>query len=130
MEIRTRTEVEALSGDGRLERVRWRQMESGVTDEVGLGHLFSMIGAEPNTEWLNGCVAVDARGFVLTGPDLRQTELEASAWPLPRAPKLLETSLPLVFAVGDVRSGNVKRVASAVGEGSICISLVHQVLQD
>ena len=130
VEIRTRTEVEALSGDGRLERVRWRQVESGVTDEVGLGHLFSMIGAEPNTEWLNGCVAVDARGFVLTGPDLRQTELEASAWPLPRAPKLLETSLPLVFAVGDVRSGNVKRVASAVGEGSICISLVHQVLQD
>ena len=130
IEIRTRTEVEALSGHGRLEGVRWRQTESGVVDEVRLGHLFSMIGAEPNTEWLNGCVAVDARGFVLTGPDLRQTELEASGWTLPRAPKLLETSLPLVFAVGDVRSGNVKRVAAAVGEGSICISLVHQVLHD
>jgi thioredoxin reductase (NADPH) len=89
-----------------------------------------MIGADPNTEWLNGCVAVDARGFVLTGPDVQSGELHASSWHLPRPPKLLETSLPGVFAAGDVRSGNLKRVASAVGEGSICISLVHQVLQD
>ncbi len=129
IEIRTRTEVEALLGDGRVERVRWRQAETGVVDEVRLGHIFSMIGAQPNTEWLNGCVAVDERGFVLTGPDLRTAELQGSRWQLPRGPKLLETSLPGVFAVGDVRSGNVKRVASAVGEGSICISLVHQVLQ-
>ena len=130
IEIRTRTEVEALLGDGRVERVRWRQAETGVVDDVRLGHIFSMIGAEPNTEWLNGCVAVDERGFVLTGPDIQPSELQASSWQLARRPKLLETSLPGVFAVGDVRSGNVKRVASAVGEGSICISLVHQVLQD
>ena len=88
-----------------------------------------MTGAAPNTRWLDGCVVLDAKAFIKTGPDLSLDDLHAARWPLARPPHLLETSLPGVFAVGDVRSGNVKRVASAVGEGSIAIALVHQALQ-
>jgi thioredoxin reductase (NADPH) len=87
-----------------------------------------MTGAIPNTHWLAGCVVRDAKGFIKTGPDLTQDELAEAHWPPGRAPYLLETSLPGVFAVGDVRAGNIKRVASAVGEGSIAVSFVHQVL--
>ena len=87
-----------------------------------------MTGAVPCTEWLGGCLAVDAKGFIKTGPDLSKDDL--AHWPLARPPYLLETSLPGVFAVGDVRGGNVKRVASAVGEGSIAVSFVHQVLHE
>jgi len=93
-------------------------------------HVFVMTGAVPNTRWLDGCVALDARGFIKTGPDLSEDDLATAHWPLARPPHLLETSLPGVFAVGDVRAGNIKRVASAVGEGSIAISFVHQVLQE
>ena len=93
-------------------------------------HLFLMTGAIPNTAWLNGCVALDAKGFVKTGNQLTPEDLAAARWPLPRSPYLFETSLPGVFAVGDVRSGSMKRVASAVGEGSAAISLVHQVLAE
>jgi thioredoxin reductase (NADPH) len=89
-------------------------------------HLFLMTGATPQTEWLKGCVALDEKGFVKTGPDLSQADL--AGWPLARAPYLLETNVPAVFAVGDVRAGSVKRVASAVGEGSICLQLVHRAL--
>jgi len=89
-----------------------------------------MTGAMPNTGWLRGCVAVDAKGFIKTGPDLSPDDLAAARWPLSRPPHLLETSLPGVFAVGDVRGGNIKRVASAVGEGSIAVSFVHQVLHE
>lgn len=89
-----------------------------------------MAGAVPNTGWLNGCVALDPKGFIKTGPDLSQDDLAQAKWPLPRPPHLLETSLPGVFAVGDVRGGNIKRVASAVGEGSIAVSFVHQVLHE
>jgi thioredoxin reductase (NADPH) len=89
-----------------------------------------MTGARPSTHWLDGCLTMDGRGFIKTGRDLTAEELSAASWPLVRPPFLLETSLPGVFAVGDVRAGNVKRVASAVGEGSICISLVHQVLSE
>jgi thioredoxin reductase (NADPH) len=85
------------------------------------------MGAIPNTAWLGGCLALDTKGFIKTGPDLSQEDLMAAHWPLLRNPHLLETSLPGVFAVGDVRAGNVKRVASAVGEGSIAIAFVHQV---
>ena len=84
----------------------------------------------PNTGWLDGCVALDAKGFIKTGPDLSREDLAAAKWPLARPPHLLETSLPGVFAVGDVRGGNVKRVASAVGEGSIAVAFVHQVLAE
>ena len=89
-----------------------------------------MTGATPHTAWLDGCVALDDKGFVKTGPDLTSDDLAASAWPLARRPYLLETSLPGVFAVGDVRAGSVKRVASAVGEGSVVVSLVHKVLAE
>jgi thioredoxin reductase (NADPH) len=92
--------------------------------------VFVMTGASPNTGWLDGCVAIDASGFIKTGPDLTADDLAAAKWPRARAPHLLETSLPGVFAAGDVRGGNVKRVASAVGEGSIAISFVHRVLQE
>ena len=91
-------------------------------------HVFIMTGAVPNTAWLDGCVALDGRGFIKTGPDLSTEDLTAAAWPLPRPPYLLETNRPGVFAVGDVRGGNIKRVASAVGEGSIAVAFVHQVL--
>ena len=87
-----------------------------------------MAGADPATHWLDGCVALDAKGFVKTGSALSDEDLRDAEWPLARRPLLLETSLPGVFAVGDVRGGNVKRVASAVGEGSISIAFVHQVL--
>ena len=88
-----------------------------------------MTGAAPNTRWLSGCLALDGNGFIKTGPDLSPEDLATARWPLARPPHLLETSRPGVFAVGDARSGNVKRVASAVGEGSIAISFVHQVLR-
>jgi thioredoxin reductase (NADPH) len=89
-----------------------------------------MTGADPNTHWLDGCIALDNKGFIKTGSELSPEDLTAAHWPLARQPYLLETSLPGVFAVGDVRSGSVKRVASAVGEGSIAISIVHQVLRE
>ena len=100
----------------------------GTVEAHDIRHVFVMLGAVPNTRWLDGCVALDAAGFIKTGPDLSPDDLAAAHWPLARVPHLLETSLPGVFAVGDVRGGNVKRVASAVGEGSIAVSFVHQVL--
>jgi thioredoxin reductase (NADPH) len=89
-----------------------------------------MTGATPSTGWLDGCIALDGKGFIKTGPDLTDAELASANWPLARAPHLLETGLPGVFAVGDVRSGNLKRVASAVGEGAIAVAFVHQVLRE
>jgi thioredoxin reductase (NADPH) len=88
-----------------------------------------MTGADPNTSWIDGCVVLDNKGFIKTGSELFTEDLNAVAWPLARQPYLLETSLPGVFAVGDVRGGSIKRVASSVGEGSIVISFIHQVLQ-
>ena len=128
--LRTRTEIAALEGSERLERVRLRDRESGAEETHAIRHVFLMTGARPNTQWLDGCVTLDANGFIKTGPDLTKADLAAAEWPLTRAPHLLETSLPGVFAVGDVRAGNVKRVASAVGEGSIAVSFVHQVLAE
>lgn len=130
IEVRTRTAIEALSGDSRLERVRVRRTGDAIGEDLSVAHVFSMIGARPNTGWLDESVSMDARGFIRTGNDLGKGDLETAQWPLARQPHLLETSLPGVFAVGDVRAGNIKRVASAVGEGSICISLVHQVLRE
>jgi thioredoxin reductase (NADPH) len=127
--LRTRTEVTALEGRDHLERVQWRDHQTGTTETRDISHVFIMTGAAPNTRWLDGCVVLDAKAFIKTGPDLSPDDLHAAQWPLSRAPYLLETSLPGVFAVGDVRSGNTKRVASAVGEGSISIALVHQALQ-
>jgi len=84
----------------------------------------------PNTKWVEGCIAVDDKGFIKTGNDLTPEDLAAKKWPLPRRPYLLETSLPGVFAVGDVRGNNFKRVAPAVGEGSVAVGLVHSVLHE
>ena len=129
IELRTCTEITALDGNGHLERVTWRK--DGESPESGdIRHVFIMTGAAPSTKWLGGCVALDEQGFVKTGADLTPEDLAAAKWPLTRPPYLLETSRPGVFAVGDVRAGNVKRVASAVGEGSIVISLVHRTLQE
>jgi len=125
--LRTRTELVALDGGRHLDRVQWRDSR-GVVETHDMRHVFIMTGAVPNTAWLDGCVALDGRGFIKTGPDLSTEDLTAAAWPLPRPPYLLETNRPGVFAVGDVRGGNIKRVASAVGEGSIAVAFVHQVL--
>jgi thioredoxin reductase (NADPH) len=129
IEVLPHTEVVKLEGSEHLERVTWRNKSTGAEEECAIRHVFMMTGAVPNTAWLNGCIALDAKGFIKTGPDLAADDL-AAHWKLARHPYLLETSLPGVFAVGDVRAGNVKRVASAVGEGSIAISFVHRFLQE
>ncbi|HEY6844431.1 MAG TPA: FAD-dependent oxidoreductase [Thermoanaerobaculia bacterium] len=129
IEVRAHCEVAALDGDSHLQRVHCRASDgSESTEEVR--HLFVMTGAVPATKWLHGCIALDADGFIKTGPDLTREDLDAAHWPLARPPHLLETSVPHVFAIGDVRCGNIKRVASAVGEGSIAIAFVHRVLHE
>jgi thioredoxin reductase (NADPH) len=130
IELHARTEMIALEGNGWLERVGWRNNQTGRIETHPIKHVFVMTGAVPNTAWLEGCVTLDDKGFIKTGPDLSPDDLTRAHWSLARAPHLLETSLPGVFAVGDVRGGNIKRVASAVGEGSIAVSFVHQVLQE
>jgi thioredoxin reductase (NADPH) len=130
IELRPHTEIVGLEGDEHLESVRWQNKETGKTEERNIRHVFVMTGATPNTSWLDDCVALDASGFVKTGADLLPDDLNSARWPLARRPFLLETSLPGVFAVGDVRGGSIKRVASAVGEGSIAVSFVHQVLRE
>jgi thioredoxin reductase (NADPH) len=127
--LRTRTEVIAFEGESHLERLTWRDNSTGTTETHDIRHIFVMTGAAPSTDWLAGCLALDEKGFIKTGPDLSKEDLAKARWPLPRLPYLLETSLPGVFAVGDVRSGSIKRVASGVGEGSIAISFVHRALQ-
>ena len=125
--LRTRTELVALDGNRQLDRVQWRESRTGVIETHDIRHVFMMTGAVPNTAWLDGCVALDASGFIKTGSDLSPEDLTAAGWSLTRSPYLLETNRPGVFAVGDVRGGNIKRVASAVGEGSIAVAFVHQV---
>jgi thioredoxin reductase (NADPH) len=124
------TEIVTLEGGKNLESVRWQNNQTGQAEEHKIGHVFVMTGATPNTGWLDGCIALDTKGFIKTGADLLPENLNAAVWPLARQPYLLETSLPGVFAVGDVRGGSIKRVASAVGEGSIAISFVHQLLAE
>lgn len=130
IDLRPNTEIVKLEGGEHLERGVWRNNRTGATETRDIRHVFVMTGAVPNTAWLDGCVALDARGFIKTGPDLSSEDLAAHQWKLTRPPHLLETTLPGVFAVGDVRAGNVKRVASAVGEGSIAISFVHRFLHE
>jgi thioredoxin reductase (NADPH) len=128
--LHTQTEIVALEGRDQLERVQWRNNTTGDTAWHDIRHVFVMTGAVPASRWLDGCVALDDKGFVLTGNDIPHEALDGARWLSGRPPYLLETSLPGVFAVGDVRAGNIKRVASAVGEGSIAISFVHQVLSE
>ncbi|MGB6429241.1 MAG: FAD-dependent oxidoreductase [Candidatus Acidiferrales bacterium] len=144
IEVHYHTEIVALEGDKHLERVTWKDKITGETSVHDIRHVFIMAGASPRTEWLRGCVALDDKGFILTGretnladgnpapsaPGATPDENAQPKWPLPRFPLMLETSLPGVFAVGDVRAGNVKRVASAVGEGAIAVHLVHRVLAE
>jgi thioredoxin reductase (NADPH) len=125
--VHAQCEIEALEGNTELERVRWRTRGNGA-EEHAIRHLFSMTGAIPNTRWLGGCVALDEKGFVKTGPDVDPAEL--APFPNRRRPYQFETSRPAIFAVGDVRSASVKRVASAVGEGTMCIQLVHRTLAE
>jgi thioredoxin reductase (NADPH) len=116
------TKVEGLEGNSQLERIHLRNTRTKNLEVCNLRHLFLMTGAEPNTAWLNGCVALDNKHFIRTGVEAGRD------WKLRRAPFILETSLPGVFAVGDIRSGSVKRVASAVGEGSMAVQFVHRFL--
>ncbi len=128
--MRLHTEITALMGGDHLESVQWRDNETHTLETHEIRHVFVMTGATPNTQWVGDCVALDDKEFIKTGPELTKEDLIAVRWPLLRTPHLLETSLPGVFAAGDVRSGNIKRVASAVGEGSIAIAFVHQVLHE
>ncbi|MEP6653377.1 MAG: FAD-dependent oxidoreductase [Myxococcales bacterium] len=130
IELRTRTQIEAISGGDRLEKVRWRHLDTGQIEERDLCHVFVMTGADPNTAWLQECLSLDAQKFVKTGVDLTAEDLRQARWWVDRPPYLMETSLPGVFAVGDVRSSSVKRVASAVGEGSVCVQLLHKTLHE
>jgi len=132
IELHFNTEIVSMDGHTHLERVDWLDKSTGQTSTHQIHHVFMMAGASPRTTWLRGCVAMDDKGFILTGRDLDgfAGASASTAWPLSRPPQMLETSLPGVFAVGDVRSGNVKRVASAVGEGAICVHLVHRALAE
>lgn len=122
--VKPRTEVEALEGEGRLQRVRWRDRATDTTETHDIRHLFLMTGADPNTGWLDGCFALDEKRFIKTGTELGDN------WSMRRPPFPLETSRAGVFAVGDIRAGSVKRVASAVGEGSMAVQFVHKVLAE
>ena len=128
--VKPHTEIITLEGNHQLDSVRWRNNQSGETEKRNIKHIFIMTGADPNTRWLNGCLVLDAKGFINTGPDLSPENLKATGWSLKRQPYLLETSLPGVLAAGDVRGGSIKRVASAVGEGSTVISFVHKIIQE
>jgi thioredoxin reductase (NADPH) len=127
IELHYCTEITTLEGETHLERVTWTDKNTGETTTHPIRHVFIMTGASPRTDWLRECMALDDKGFILTGRDLREVPNDFT-WPLHREPLMLETSLPSVFAVGDIRAGSVKRVASAVGEGAISVSLVHRAL--
>ncbi len=126
IEVRFQTEVVGASGDGHLQAITLSDRATGAEEEAAASWLFIFIGAAPRTDWLGDAVARDARGFVLTGPEL-PSPLDVG-WPLERSPFALETSVPGVFAAGDVRLDSMKRVASAVGEGAMAVYLVHRYL--
>ena len=127
--VRTNSEVVAASGDDHLERIRIADRKAGTEQEVETSWLFVFIGAAPCTDWLGKEIRRDDKGFVLTGPDLIVDGRLPGDWPLERDPYFLETSVPGVFAAGDVRGQSVKRVASAVGEGAMAVTLIHRYLE-
>jgi thioredoxin reductase (NADPH) len=129
IEVRLSTEVVGAEGDGHLERLTLCDRCTGATETVNAGYLFIFVGAAPRTEWLDGIVTRDERGYVLTGPDLLSEGQRPLGWRLDRDPFYLESSVPGVFAAGDVRANSVKRVASAVGEGAMAIQLLHKYLE-
>jgi thioredoxin reductase (NADPH) len=126
--LHVRTEIIALDGADQLESVTWKTGD-GAPEKHAIGHVFLMTGAMPCTQWLKPGIALNDKGFVRTGPDLRSEDFSAASWETARQPEFFETNVPGIFAVGDVRCGSVKRVAAAVGEGSACIQQVHRVLQ-
>jgi thioredoxin reductase (NADPH) len=128
--VRTRTEVAEAQGDGHLERLVLVDRDTGAQETVESGPTFVFIGAAPRTEWLDGVVVRDTRGFIRTGPDLLTEGRPPAGWPLDREPYYLESSVPGVFVAGDVRASSVKRVASAVGEGAMAVTLVHRYLEE
>ena len=128
--VRTRTEVAEAQGNGHLERLVLRDRDTGATEIVDCGPMFVFIGAAPRTEWLEGVLVRDHRGFVRTGPDLLTEGKPPAGWSLDREPYYLESSVPGVFVAGDVRAESVKRVASAVGEGAMAVTLVHRYLEE
>jgi thioredoxin reductase (NADPH) len=128
--LRARTQITRLEGNGALDRVIWQTSPDGEPETRKIQHVFLMTGAVPNTKWLQGCVALDDKGFVRAGPDLHAENGMPPEWPLARPPMHLETTIPGIFVVGDVRCGSTKRVAAAVGEGSVCVQLVHRVLAE
>jgi len=130
IQVEYRSRVAEVHGDDHLESVSIICDSTGGVNRVPATALFVFIGAEPRTSWLDGTVERNERGFILTGPDLLKSGKRPKGWTLERDPSLLETSLPGVFAVGDVRFGSVKRVASGVGEGSVAIQFVHQYLSN
>ncbi len=130
IQLHYNTEIIGLDGDDCLERVTWQDKKTGEVSTVVVPHLFIMTGASPRTDWLRGTVVMDEKGFIMTGRDLDAAPDGRFRYPLPRVPQMLETSVPGVFAVGDARAGNVKRVASAVGEGAIAVHMVHRVLAE
>jgi thioredoxin reductase (NADPH) len=128
IQVQFRSRVGEVHGESRLEAISIHCGDSGQIDRVAASALFIFIGAMPRTDWLAGIIERDERGFILTGPELEREDRRPKGWPLDRDPSLLETNVPGVFAVGDVRHGSVKRVASGVGEGSIAIQFIHQYL--
>ena len=128
--VHTRSHVVAFDGDQHLELVTWHDDATGTDTRLPCRHAFSMAGADPQTAWLRDFIAIDSHGFVITGQDLSANDLRATGWSRQRRPYLLETSRPGIFAVGDVRAAKIKRVASAVGEGSVCVQLVQQALAE
>jgi len=128
IQVEYRSQVVEVHGQDHLETISIQCDQTGDITRVPAAALFIFIGAEPRTAWLDGTVERDSRGFVLTGPDLMRDGKRPKGWSLERDPGLLETNVPGIFAVGDVRHGSIKRVASGVGEGSIAIQFVHQYL--
>jgi thioredoxin reductase (NADPH) len=127
--VRTCTEVIEAGGDGHLESITLRNTATGETETVGSQWIFLFIGAAPLTDWLDGVVVRDERGFVVAGPDLSVEGERPPGWELDRAPYHLETSVPGIFVAGDARAESAKRVASAVGEGAMAVMLVHRYLE-
>jgi thioredoxin reductase (NADPH) len=129
IDVRFRTQVAEVKGESRLEQIVLRDRDTGELEELDSNGMFIFIGARPHSDFLEGVVARDARGFVLTGPDAKAVEKPPIPWPLKRDPYLMETTVPGIFAAGDVRAGVVRRVASAVGQGAVCVSMIHGYLE-
>src|SRR5205823_557360 len=129
IEVWTRSSIVGVHGDARLSGITVLCCPTGETKQLPASSLFIFIGAQPRTEWLGNVVARDDRGFILSGPDLIRDGKRPASWTLSRDPSLLETSVPGIFVVGDVRHGSVKRVASGVGEGAVVVQFMHQYLE-